>query len=152
MAQSIVLKGSEIKIFISGKLYNEVQSITWTIDYGEKEIYGIDSQFAQEIAPTKIAVQGKITGVRVKNSAGLQGKAARTRISEILHAPYTSLRVSDRHSNVDILWLPQMKVVSESLSVQAKGIASLSFTFKGIIPYQPIDLSSTKPPPQKKKI
>ena len=73
MAQSIVLKGSEIKIFISGKLYNEVQSITWTIDYGEKEIYGIDSQFAQEIAPTKIAVQGKITGVRVKNSAGLQG-------------------------------------------------------------------------------
>ena len=141
MAQSVILKGSEVKVYIAGKLYGEVQSMSFSIDYGEQEIYGIDSQYPQEIAPTRLAVSGQISGVRIKTSGGLQGKSIRSRINEILHAPYTSLRIQDRHSQLDLLWLPQMKVVSESFSVEAKGIAKLSFNFKGIIPYQPIDLN-----------
>ena len=140
MAQSVILKGSEIKVFISGKLYKEVQSLSYTIDYGEQEIFGIDSQYAQEIAPSRVTVQGQISGVRVKTSGGLQGKSARPRITEILYAPYTSLRIQDRHSNLTLLWLPQMKVASETFSVEAKGVVKVSFSFKGSIPYQPIDL------------
>ena len=66
MAQSVTLKGSGVKLYVSGKLYPEVQSLTYTIDYGESEIYGIDSQFAQEIAPTRVSVQGTVTGIRIK--------------------------------------------------------------------------------------
>jgi len=138
---STVLKGPEIKVYISGKLYAEVQSLNYTIDYGEQEIYGIDSQYPQEIAPTRLSVQGTISGVRVKLSGGLQSYQARTRINQILYAPYSSLRIKDRASDADLLWLPQMKVINESISVEAKGVARLSFTFKGIIPYNEIDLS-----------
>lgn len=141
MAQPITLKGAEIKIFISGKLYPEAQSITYTIDYEEEEIFGIDSQFAQEIAGNKVRVSGSIKGIRVKYSGGTQGAAARVRINQLLQSPYTSLRVVDRFSEKDILWLPQMKVSSETLTAAAKGIASLSFSFKGIVPYQEIDVS-----------
>lgn len=138
--QSVVLKGAEVKCYVSDKLYAEVQSIQYTLDYGEKEIYGIDSQFPQEIAPSRVAVQGTVTGLMIKNMGGLQSYDLRAKINEILHAPYTSLRLKDRHSDKDIFWLPQMKVVSEQVNIAAKGVVRVSFTFKGIIPYNPIDM------------
>jgi len=140
MASPVTLKGAEVKTYITGKVYPEVQAITYTIDYGEAEIFGIDSQFAQEIAPTRLSVEGSVTGLRVKLTGGLQGYEARARVNEILFAPYTSLRIKDRRSDRDILWLPQMKVTRETIEIEAKGIARLNFSFKGIIPYNAIDL------------
>ncbi len=139
--QSVVLKGAEVKTYVSGKLYAEVQSIQYTIDYGEQEIYGIDSQHPQEIAPGRVSVQGTVSGLVIKNLGGLQAYDLRSKINEILHAPYTSLRLKDRHSDKDLFWLPQMKVVNEQVSIQAKGVVKISFQFKGIIPYNPIDLN-----------
>lgn len=139
MAQSLSLSGAEVRLYISGKAYPEAQSISWTIDYGEEETYGVDSHFAQEIAPTIIKVSGKITGVRVKVSGGLQGAAARAKISDILKASYTSLRVQDISTDKELLWLPQMRVTTENIDISAKGIARLSFNFKGIIPYNEMD-------------
>lgn len=140
MAQSVVLKGSECKVFIGGKLYPEVQQISYTIDYGEVEIYGIDSIFAQEIATTRISVQGSISGVRVKLSGGLQGKDAVTKINQRLFAPYVSVEIRDRHSDTKIIFIPQCKIAAETLQIAAKGTVKLNFTFKGIIPYNPLDL------------
>lgn len=141
MSQSVVLKGAEVKCYMSGKLYAEVQSVQYTIDYGEQEIYGIDSQFPQEIAPGRVSVQGTVTGLVIKNLGGLQAYDLRAKINEILHAPYTSLRLKDRFSDSDLLWLPEMKVVNEQVSIQAKGVVKISFTFKGIVPYNPLDLN-----------
>ena len=141
MGQSVTLKGAEVKLYISGKLYPEVQSLTYTIDYGEDEIYGIDSIFPQEICTTRTSVSGTISGIRVKFSGGLQGADARTKINEVLFAPYTSLRIKDRHSDIDIFWLPQMKVTRETFQVSTKGVAKLSFSFKGIVPYNALDMS-----------
>lgn len=140
MSQSVVLKGAEVKCYVSNKLYAEVQSVQYTIDYGETEIFGIDSPFAQEIAPGRVSVSGSVTGLVIKNLGGLQSYDLRAKINEILHAPYTSLRLKDRHSDKDIFSLPQMKVVSEQVSIQAKGVVKVSFSFKGIIPYNPLDL------------
>jgi len=141
MSQTKVLTGANVKVYISGALYAEVQNLTYTINYADTEIYGIDSPFAQEIAPGRVSVQGSISGVRVKFTGGLQGHNIRTKINEILHSPYTSLRIKDRHSDVDLLWLPQMKVTAETMTIPAKGTVKLNFTFKGIIPYNPLDMN-----------
>lgn len=141
MGQSTVLKGSECKVYIGGSLYPEVQQIAYTIDYGEQEIYGIDSIFAQEIAATRISVQGSVSGVRVKLSGGLQGKDALTKINQRLFAPYVSVEIRDRHSEQKIIFIPQCKVVAETLQVAAKGTVKLNFKFKGIIPYNALDLN-----------
>lgn len=141
MAKSIVLKGPEVKLYIGGKLYPEARSVSFTKDYGEQPIYGIDSVFPQEIAITRVSVQGQVSGVLIKYSGGLQGKGAVPRISDLLPAPYVAIRVQDRFSQQDILFLPQAKIVSESITVQAKGVVSLSFSFKGIVPYGEVDLA-----------
>lgn len=142
MAQSRVLRGADCKIFIAGKLYPAAQSLTYTINYGEQEIYGIDSQFPQEIVPTRVSVVGSITGIKVKSDGGLIAADIRAKISKILSSPYTSLKIQDRHTGEDLLWLPQMKVTSETLQMQAKGVVTISFNFKGIIPYNTLDLDS----------
>ena len=140
MAQSNIVKGADVKIFISGNQYKEAQSITWTVDCGDSEIFGIDSQFAQEIAPTRVTVQGSVSGVLLKLSGGLQGHEIRTKINEVLHGAYTSLRVKDRSVDRDLLWLPQMKVTSETYQITSKSTVRVSFNFKGIIPYFPLDM------------
>jgi len=141
MSQSVVLKGAECKVFIGGKLYGEVQQISYTIDYGEQEIYGIDSIFPQEIATTRISVQGNISGVRVKLSGGLQGKDAVTKINQKLFAPYVSIEIRERQSETKIIFIPQCKITAETLQAAAKGTVKLNFSFKGIIPYNPLDMN-----------
>lgn len=141
MAQTVTLKGAEVKIYIAGKLYPEAQSITITTDYEEEETYGIDSPFAQEIATTRVKVSGRIVGIKTKDNGGTQGAAARAEIKNILSSPYTSLRVHNRYTQKDIFFLPQMKVTNETLEVATKGVAKLSFSFKGIVPFHEVDLA-----------
>lgn len=141
MALPVTLKGAEIKVFVSGKLFPEVQSITYTIDYDIDTIKGIDNVFAQELAINSIKCSGSVQGVRIKDSGGLQGAAAKAAITDSLKHPYTSLRIQNRQTGKDILFLPQMMVNSESFSVAAKGTARFSFNFTGIIPYQENDIS-----------
>lgn len=140
MAQSVILRGADLKLFLGGKLYPPVTAFSYTINYGETEIYGIDSVFPQEIAVTKVIVTGTVQGLRIKGSGGLQGYRARSLITDVLHSSYISLRAKDRHSDADIIWIPQVKISSEQFSVNAKGVGIYSFNFKGIIPYNPIDV------------
>lgn len=141
MAQSIVLTGSQCKVYLAGTLY-PASSIQYTIDYGEQEIFGIDSVYPQEIATTRITVQGSISGFRVQLSGGLQGTDVRSRIGDVLHASYISLRIEDRKNLVDILLVPQIKVTSENMSIGAKGVVTVNFSFKGLLPLNILDRGS----------
>lgn len=115
MQVSIV--GAHIKIYINGNLYRESQQVSWTIDYGESEIYGIDSVHPQEIAPGRQSCQGRISGIRTLMSGGLQGSGARGLVGDILSSPYVSIRIQDRRSGEDLLFLPQAKVSQQQVEV-----------------------------------
>ena len=140
MGQSTILRGADLKIYLGGKLY-PAQSVVYTIDYAESEIYGVDSPYPQEIAPGRISCQGSITGFRIKLTGGLQGYGLRPKINQILYGPYISLQIKDRHSDMVILWLPQTKITNEQLQGITKGVVKLNFTFKGIIPYSTLDMN-----------
>jgi len=134
------LTGALIKLYIGGVLYPEAQSISYTIDYGESEIYGIDSAFPQEIRQTRVSVQGQVSGIRIKASGGIQSRNARTVIKESLQAPYVSIQIRDRSTDEIILFIPQAKVTSQSSSISVKSVVTLSFGFKGIIPLETNDI------------
>jgi len=142
MSQSIVVKGADVKVYMNGEVVPEVQKISYAINYGEQEIYGIDQVFPQEIAVTKVSVAGSISGFKTKYSGGLQAKALRPLIFDVLNAPYISLRVVDRSTGEDIIYIPSIKVSDETMGAAAKGIVNLSFKFKGIMPFNPLDRNS----------
>jgi hypothetical protein len=138
MAQRTVT-GAHVRLFINGEVYNEVQQLSWTIDYGEEPIYGIDSIFPQEIKITRISVQGSVSGVRVSDSKGLQGQEARPRVRDSMFAPYISIRVSDRNSGEDLIFIPYARITNEKVEVSAKSVMKTSFSFTGLQARQPLD-------------
>ena len=139
MAQSLVLAGAHIKLYVNNKVYKEVQSIQFSVDYGETEIYGIDSLYPQEIAPTRISVKGSVNGIRVKYSGGLQGQNMRPLFTDISASPYISLRIQDRSTGEDILFIPNAKITRENHQASTKGTYKLSFEFVGQIPLFALD-------------
>jgi hypothetical protein len=139
MANQRTISGAQIKIYINGIVYNESQQLDYSIDYGEEPIYGIDSFFPQEIKITRISVQGTISGLRLKDSNGLQGYSIRPGIRDSFFAPYISIRIADRSTGEDILFIPNAKVTNERSSVSAKGVMKTTFSFTGLQPQQPLD-------------
>lgn len=140
MAQSVVLAGSQIRVYLGGNLYSEAQSVNYAIDFGQDSIYGVDSYLPQEIRPTRISVQGTIQAVYVGGSGGPQGKDARGKINEVLYQPYIALRIKDVKNDEDLIFIPQCMISQESMSISAKGTVRVTLAFKGIIPYTAFDM------------
>ena len=139
MASQRTIAGAHLKLYINGKVFSEVQQVSYTIDYGEEPIYGIDSVFPQEIKITRISIQGSVSGLRIANSNGLQGSNIRPGIRDSIFAPYISIRLYDRRTGEDIMFIPNARVTNEKLDVSAKGVAKISFNFIGLQPQQPLD-------------
>lgn len=141
MGVPLILTGAHIKLYINNKVYKEVQSISLNVDYGETEIYGIDAPYAQEIASTKITVRGNVSGLRVKYSGGLQAFNLRSLFTDSAANPYVSIRIQDRSTSEDIVFIPRAKVSKESHTIATKQTYKLSFEFVGQIPLFALDRS-----------
>ena len=141
MAQSLMLAGPNIVLYINNKVYKVVQNVSFSVDYGETEIYGIDAAYAQEVAPTKVTVRGSVQGLRAKLSGGLQAANMRPLFQDLIASPYISIRITDRYSGEDILFIPNAKVTRESHAISTKATYKLNFDFVGQIPLFALDRS-----------
>lgn len=139
MSVPLVITGASIEIFWNNTQYKEVADISFTVDYGEEEIYGIDSPYPQEISGGKISITGTVKSFRLKQSGGLQGKNLRPLYTDVSAAPYVGLRVSHRSTGEDIIFIPQCKITSESHTIPAKGVYMINFSFKGMVPMFALD-------------
>ena len=138
MAQKVI-SGAHILLYVNGVVYNEVQTLKYSIDYGEEAIYGIDSVFPQEIKITRISITGSVSGVRVSSSSGIQGYNLRPKITDSFFAPYISIRITNRKTGEDIMFIPYAKVINESISVSAKSVVKSTFSFTGLQGQQALD-------------
>jgi len=111
------------------------------VDYGEQPIYGIDAEHAQEIAPTRLTISGSVQGLRVKNGGGLQAQNIRPLFVDLMASPYISIRIQDRSTSEDILYIPQCKVTQESHQIATKSTYKMNFNFIGQVPYFALDRS-----------
>jgi hypothetical protein len=135
----VVITGAQITISWNNVQYKEIADISFTIDYGEEPIYGIDSQYAQEIAGGKIMVSGQVNGFRLKNSGGLEAKNLRSLFTDVTANPYVSLLVVDRSTQENILLVPQCKIANQTHSIPNRGTYKLNFSFKGMIALTAMD-------------
>ena len=135
----MVLNGALVKILINDRSYGTAQQIQYSLDFGESAIYGIDSQWPQEIASGRCSVTGTISGLRIQGSAGSQGFQATPLFRDIQSAPYISIRIQDRVSSEDILFIPHAKIKTESTTIGIKSTVKVTLSFEGLVPYQPLD-------------
>lgn len=133
------LNGANIIVYINNVIYNVAQSVSFTIDYGVSAQFGIDSPYAQELAPGKVSVSGSIQGLRIKNSGGLQGKNMRPLFTDIAASPYISIRIQDRQSKEDIFFCQTAMVTKESHVAAAKGGYKMNIEWTGLQPLMALD-------------
>ena len=139
MSRAVTLTGAAVKVLINNAAIGQIQSVNYTVDTGDYEIYGVDSFIPQEIAPGRYQITGNMSGVKVINDGGLQSRGIRDTFKNILSGNYISIRITDRVSGEEIMFIPQAKVISEQISMQAKGVVKFSFNFRGTIGLQPLD-------------
>jgi hypothetical protein len=142
MAGPVILTGANCRLYVNNKLYKQIQGISFTIDYGETEIYGIDVPYPQEIGSNKVVIRGQVRGMRVKLSGGLQAVSLRTLFYDTAASPYISIRIQDRATSEDIIFIPNAKVTLESHEIQTKSTYKLNFNFVGQIPLMALDRSN----------
>jgi len=109
---------------------------------GEYEIFGINSPYPQEIASGgQRTVRGSVSGVRTKNSGGLQAINALPLFSDVAASNYVSLRLEDRSTGETLWSIPKAKLSDVQETVTVKGVYKISFNFIGQILFYPLDLS-----------
>jgi hypothetical protein len=142
MANSLIVTGALIRVYLNNKVYSVAQSVSLEYDAGEYEIRGINSPYAQEIAGGgAISAKGSIKGIRVKNSGGIQGSNGRPLFSDVAASSYISIRIEDRSTGETIWSAPKSKITRVSETTQIKGVYFLSIDFVAQILYWPLDLS-----------
>jgi len=131
MGQPIILRGMDVKIFINGLSYPEAQSVSYVEDRQDELIYGIDNVFAAEIISNKYSVQGRITGLQLKDDK-LSTRKIISKYNNILSAPYISILLKDRHTGATLIEISRASVDRKSFEVSAKGLAKVTLSFKAI--------------------
>lgn len=141
--KQLTLTGANIKVYINNKVYPFIRSLSLNIEYGEEPIYGIDSPWAQEIAVTKVMVRGSVIGMRVSMSGGLQAMNMRplNLAQDVAASPYISIRIQDRKTQEDIVFIPSAKITKENHVMAVKQSYQLNFDFVGTIPLFALDRS-----------
>lgn len=138
----LVITGGLTRLYINNKILTTTQSVSMQNSTGEYEIFGINSPYPQEIASGgQRTVRGKVSGVRTKNSGGLQGVNALPLFSDVAASNYVSLRLEDRSTGETLWSIPKAKLSNVDESVSIKGIYRISFDFIGQILFYPLDLS-----------
>jgi gamma-glutamylcyclotransferase (GGCT)/AIG2-like uncharacterized protein YtfP len=142
MANSIVISSGLTRLYVNGKIYTSTQSVSMQNQTGEYEIFGINSPYPQEIAGGgQRTVHGEVSGVRTKNSGGLQGVNAIPLFSDVAASNYVALRLEDRSTGETLWSIPKAKLSNIQESISIKGVYKLSFSFMGQILFYPLDLS-----------
>lgn len=139
---ALVIAGGSIRLYLNERVYSVAQSVSLEVETGEYEIRGINSPYAQELAGGgQISIKGSVSGVRIKNSGGIQGSNGRPLFSDAAASNLVSLRVEDRATGETIWNIPKAKLSNISEGAATKGIYHVSFNFIGQILYYPLDLS-----------
>jgi hypothetical protein len=59
--------------------------------------------------------------------------------SDLMASPYISIRIQDRRSSEDIIFIPNAKVTRETHTIAMKGVYRLNFDFVGQVPQFALD-------------
>lgn len=141
MPKAVTLSGALCRIYINGKIYKEAQSVSYGIDHGISEIFGIDSSFPQELSDGRKTVSGTVNGIKIRYSGDLQAYNAVSLTKDILGNPYISIRIEDRSTGETLLFVPNARIVSEQMGIATRRTVTYSFNFKGLVGFRPLDLA-----------
>ena len=129
----ITLTSAAVAIWINGKLFNQAQAISWSVDYSMREVWGIDGSYPQEISDGKIMIQGRISAIATAFDGWTTQKYnLRALSSDILQSPYSSIRIVNRANSDTLAYFENCRISNESVDAVVKKTVQYSFSFRAL--------------------
>jgi hypothetical protein len=126
------LRGGDIKVYINGKLFKPVISLSFSINSGHHSIGGIDINTPFELAPGPTRIRGNIELLRGRNDGGLEGQGVAAPNDDILLEKYFTLALIDRLTDSVMLYMDECVIIDQNWNVPSKNIVTGTATFEGI--------------------
>lgn len=126
------MTAANVKVVFNNKIVGFCTDLSWSINYGNKPIYTIDSIIPAEIMPTMYTVNFTLNGTRIlSNNFEDMGLANYPGFN--LDAPYMSLAITERLSGKPILNIKAGTVNTIDTSISAKGLATFNMSGTGFV-------------------
>lgn len=133
MGQSFSIAGAHLKAFVNGKLLGIVMSIpVWNIHSNWSELREIDSVVARQLTPRSYSCTGTVEILRGRSTGGLEGAGLVPTAEVMLRQKYLTIEIQDRISQDIIFRALLCQVDSQQWKIDAKGLVTGTFSFKGI--------------------
>ena len=132
MSQSKLQVAAQLKIYINNSLFGRATGFEFSVSPNNKNIYGLDSVEAYELATTVYTVKGRIDCIRISGDGGLEGSGIAAPQSKILYEKYISITIVDRKTDQVVFQCDKAKVTGQTWSASAKRRVEGNFTFEGI--------------------
>lgn len=130
--RSTTVTAANVKVIFNGSVVGFVTEASWSIDFGNKPIYTIDSIIPAEILPGPYRATFNLSGTRIlKNSLEDAGLAYYPGVN--LDSPYFTLAIIERESGNLLLNMKACTIDTIQNSIAAKSIASLNMTGTGFV-------------------
>lgn len=131
--QQVIQTGPGVKLSINGIICGFATGIQYQRSIATKEIYVIDTPLPQEIMPTTYSVRGTLTGLRIRDSGGLDGYGIMdlSDLGKYFDLKYATIEVVDRATNKTIATIQKVLFDTDSWNISARAPISFSATFKG---------------------
>jgi hypothetical protein len=101
-------------------------------DSPRKQIRGIDSNIAYELAPTTSTLTGSLELYRLNNDGGIEGYQITVPFEDLPSEKYFSIQLINRKTDTTIFQADHCSVESQNWQTSAKGIVTGSVSFTAI--------------------
>jgi hypothetical protein len=137
MAIASTLVGARCKLFIDGQPVGLFANVSYSVEYGAQDIYTLGKYNAQEIVYTDMGtVNVRVSGFRVMEH-GPYAEMSVPKLQELLGHDDIVLQIVDRQGAGDqqkenVVTVYNVRPLGYEFDTQARGVASLSASFRGI--------------------
>lgn len=132
MARHLSVKGSDLIVYINAKPFAVMTELQYSVDYGRRAHYGIDSIFPFELASGAMSVSGSMSLYKNQYDGGIEGAGMIPRDYLVPEESYFTLTVINRVSGVVMFRGDKCSVQSQSWSMPAQGLVTGSVSFQCI--------------------
>jgi len=125
------LSGARCVLRVNGKIVGFAFAISWEIKTAVTEINTIDDYMPYELAPSRIEVNGAISGFRIPGSGPTQ-KLMQSDIEGFLHQRYIEIEVRDSQTDNLIFLTKRAIITSRTENIKTDALADMTLAFKAI--------------------
>lgn len=125
------LSGARCILRVNGKIIGFAFAISWEIKTAVTEINTIDDFLPYELAPSRIEVNGAISGFRIPGSGPSQA-LIQTDIASFMHQRYIDIEVRDSQTDNLIFLANKAMITSRTENVKIDQLADMTLSFKAI--------------------